>query len=76
MSVTPKRRLAAIMAADIVGYARLVETDEAGTLEAVRSLWRDLLVPLAREHHGRVVKSMGDGAIVEFAPWSRRSIAR
>lgn len=66
MSVTPKRRLAAIMAADIVGYARLVETDEAGTLEAVRSLWRDLLVPLARERHGRVVKSMGDGAIVEF----------
>ncbi len=66
MSVTPKRRLAAIMAADIVGYARLVETDEAGTLEAVRSLWRDLLAPLARERHGRVVKLMGDGAIVEF----------
>ena len=65
--LTPKRRLAAIMAADIVGYARLVETDEAGTLEAVRSLWRDLLVPLARERHGRVVKSMGDGAIVEFS---------
>ena len=67
MTVLPQRRLAAILAADIVGYSRLVEADEAGTLAAVRNLWRDVVTPLLHEHHGRMVKSMGDGAIVEFA---------
>jgi adenylate cyclase len=61
-----ERRLAAIMAADVVGYSRLVETDEAGTLTALRELRREVIDPLLAEHHGRIVKLMGDGAIVEF----------
>ena len=61
-----ERRLAAIMAADIVGYSRLVEQDEAGTLAAIRELRREVIDPLLAEHHGRIVKLMGDGAIVEF----------
>jgi adenylate cyclase len=59
-------RLAAIMAADVVGYSRLVEADEAGTLAAIRDLCREVIDPLLREHHGRIVKLMGDGAIAEF----------
>lgn len=62
-----ERRLAAIMAADIVGYSRLVEQDEAGTLAAVRALRQELIEPLLAVHHGRIVKLMGDGAIAEFA---------
>jgi class 3 adenylate cyclase len=61
-----ERRLAAILAADIVGYARLVERDEAGTLAAIRDLRQEVIDPLLAEHHGRIVKLMGDGAIVEF----------
>lgn len=61
-----ERRLAAILAADIVGYSRLVERDEAGTLTAIRSLRTEAIDPLLAEHHGRIVKLMGDGAIVEF----------
>ena len=61
-----ERRLAAIMAADIVGYSRLVEADEAGTLAAIKDLRREVIDPLLAEHHGRIVKLMGDGAIVEF----------
>jgi adenylate cyclase len=61
-----KRRLAAIMAADIVGYSRLIEQDEAGTLAAIRDLRREVIDPLLAEHHGRIVKLMGDGAIAEF----------
>src|ERR1051326_820566 len=61
------RRLAAIMVADIVGYSRLIEADETATLAAV-DLWRrEIFTPLMTEHHGRVVKLMGDGALVEFA---------
>ncbi|HET9740795.1 MAG TPA: adenylate/guanylate cyclase domain-containing protein, partial [Solirubrobacteraceae bacterium] len=55
------------MAADIVGYSRLIEADEAGTLAAIRELRRATIDPLLAEHHGRIVKLMGDGAIVEFA---------
>jgi adenylate cyclase len=66
MAAALERRPAAILAADIVGYSRLVEADEAGTLAAVRSLWHELLGPLLRERGGRVVKSMGDGFLVEF----------
>ena len=62
-----ERRLAAILAADIVGYSRLVERDEAGTLAAIRTLREHAVDPLLAEHHGRIVKLMGDGAIVEFA---------
>ena len=61
-----ERRLAAILAADIVGYSRLVERDEAGTLAAIKALRREVIDPLLAEHHGRIVKLMGDGAIVEF----------
>ena len=61
-----ERRLVAIMAADIVGYSRLIEADEAGTLAAIRDLRREVIDPLLTEHHGRIIKLMGDGALVEF----------
>ena len=61
-----ERRLAAILAADVVGYSRLVEADEAGTLAALRELRRAVVDPLLAEHRGRIVKLMGDGAIAEF----------
>src|SRR5918998_4282671 len=61
-----ERRLAAILAADVVGYSRLVERDEAGTLAAIRDLRREVIDPLLAEHHGRIVKLTGDGALVEF----------
>ena len=64
---TQQRRLAAVMAADVVGYSRLMEQDEAGTLAALKGLRKDILAPLVREHHGRIVKVMGDGVLVEFA---------
>ena len=62
-----ERRLVAILAADIVGYSRLVEADEAGTLAAIKTLRETAIDPLLAEHKGRIVKLMGDGAIVEFA---------
>ena len=62
-----ERRLAAILAADVVGYSRLMGADEAGTLSALKALRRELFAPKVAEHHGRVVKLMGDGALVEFA---------
>lgn len=61
------RRLAAILAADIAGYSRLIGADEAGTLAAVKSIWSDLFNPAVSAHGGRVVKVMGDGALVELA---------
>ena len=61
-----ERRLAAIMAADVVGYSHLIETDEAKTLAAIRTLRSEVINPLLAEHKGRVVKLMGDGALVEF----------
>ena len=61
-----ERRLTAILAADIVGYSRLVEQDEAGTLAAIRALRREVVDPLLAERHGRIVKLMGDGIIAEF----------
>ena len=62
-----QRRLAAILAADVVGYSRLMQADEAGTLAALKARRRDILQPLVAKHHGRVVKVMGDGVLVEFA---------
>jgi TolB-like protein len=62
-----QRRLAAILAADVVGYSRLIEQDEAGTLAVLKERRTDILKPLVAEHHGRVVKVMGDGVLVEFA---------
>ena len=61
-----ERRLAAILAADVVGYSRLVEHDEAGTLSALKALRREVIDPLLAELQGRIVKLMGDGALVEF----------
>jgi adenylate cyclase len=62
-----ERRLAAIMDADVVGYSRLVRSDEDGTLAALKSLLADLIGPKIADHHGRVVKLMGDGLLAEFA---------
>jgi adenylate cyclase len=62
-----QRRLAAILAADVVGYSALMERDEAGTLAALKDHRRKILVPLVRQHQGRIVKFMGDGVLVEFA---------
>ena len=62
-----ERRLAAILSADVVGYTRLMEADEAGTLTALKSHREDLIDPLIAEHRGRIVKLMGDGALVELA---------
>ncbi len=60
------RRLAAILAADVVGYSRLMGMDEAGTLERLKSLHRTLVAPGIKDHGGRVVKLMGDGLLAEF----------
>jgi len=62
-----ERRLAAIMAADVVGYSRLMEADEGGTLNRLKALRRDIIDPAIAGHSGRMVKLMGDGALVEFA---------
>jgi TolB-like protein len=68
MAETPaRRRLAAILAADVVGYSRLMERDEAGTLAALKARRRDVVDPLVAKHHGRIFKTVGDGVLVEFA---------
>jgi TolB-like protein/class 3 adenylate cyclase len=64
---TQQRRLAAILAADVVGYSRLMEADEVGTLAALKERRKGILQPLVAEHHGRIIKVMGDGVLVEFA---------
>jgi len=61
-----ERRLAAILAADVAGYSRLIGADEGGTLERLRALRRELLDPKIAEHRGRLVKTTGDGLLVEF----------
>ncbi|GEO17767.1 adenylate/guanylate cyclase domain-containing protein [Microvirga aerophila] len=61
-----ERRLAAVLAADVVGYSRLVEQDEAGTLTALKMLRCEIIDPLLAQHHGRMVKLMGDEALAEF----------
>jgi adenylate cyclase len=61
------RRLAAILAADVAGYSRLMGADEEGTLERLQALRRELSDPKIEEHHGRIVKTTGDGLLVEFA---------
>jgi len=62
-----RRRLAAIMVADVVGYARLMELDEAGTVQAVRILREGTIEPIFGRHGGRIFKQMGDGLLVEFS---------
>jgi len=61
------RRLAAILAADVAGYSRLMGADEEGTLERLKALRRELVDPKIAEHNGRIVKTTGDGLLVEFA---------
>src|SRR5262249_16381951 len=62
-----QRRLAAILAADVVGYSRLMEQDEAATLPALKSRRKEVLERLVARHRGRVFKIAGDGVLVEFA---------
>src|SRR6266404_9070618 len=61
------RRLAAILAADVVGYSRLMGADEMGTISSLKSHRRELVDSGIAEHHGRIVKTTGDGMLVEFA---------
>src|ERR1700751_4168591 len=61
------RRLAAILAADVAGYSRLMSSDEEGTHERLRGHLRELIEPKIGEHRGRVVKNTGDGFLAEFA---------
>ena len=62
-----KRRLAAILAADVVRYSAMVGADEPGTLARVRALRTDVIEPLVAAHEGRLFKTTGDGFFVEFA---------
>ncbi|MES1198921.1 MAG: adenylate/guanylate cyclase domain-containing protein [Pseudomonadota bacterium] len=62
-----KRRLAAIMAVDVVGYSRLMEVDEAGTLARLKTHRLELVDPSIERHQGQIIKTMGDGLLVEFA---------
>jgi adenylate cyclase len=66
-TATATRRLAAIFAADVVGYSRLMGVDEEGTHERFKAHLRELVDPKIREHHGRIVKTTGDGVLAEFA---------
>ena len=61
-----ERKLAAILAADVVGYSRLMGADEEGTLKRLKSLRSAVFDPKIREHHGHIVKTTGDGILVEF----------
>src|ERR1700738_5212832 len=65
-SARVERRLAAILAADVVGYSRLIEADEEGTLHRLKSLRAAVVDPKIAEHRGRIVKTTGDGLLVEF----------
>jgi adenylate cyclase len=68
------RRFAAILAADVVGYSRLMAVDEAGTDARLKALREDFIEPKIAERHGRVAKLMGDAALVEFArTWCARA---
>ena len=61
-----ERRLAAILAADVVGYSRLMGADEIGTLRTLQVRRKELIDPTIADHHGRIVKTTGDGLLVEF----------
>src|SRR6202048_3630231 len=62
-----ERRLAAILAADVAGYSRLIEADEEGTLGRLKALRAEVIDPKIAGHRGRIVKTTGDGLLVEFA---------
>ncbi len=61
-----QRKLVAILAADVVGYSRLIRADEEGALSALNSLRKDIVDPKVAEHHGGIVKPMGDRMLAEF----------
>jgi hypothetical protein len=65
--MTATRRLAAILAADVAGYSRLIGTDEEGTLNRLRSIRADVIHPKITKNRGRIVKTTGDGMLVEFS---------
>jgi adenylate cyclase len=62
-----ERRLAAILAADVAGYSRLMGADEEGTLAALKGHWKERFDPKIAQHRGRIVKTTGDGILAEFA---------
>jgi adenylate cyclase len=66
-TTTATRRLAATLAADVAGYSRLMGADEEGTHERLKAHLREAIEPAIREHHGRIVKTTGDGVLAEFA---------
>src|SRR6266480_4913610 len=66
MKQTVERRLAAILAADVAAYSRLMGADEEGTLQRLKAHRRELVEPKISEHRGRIVKTTGDGMLVEF----------
>ncbi len=66
MTEKVERRLAAILSVDVVGFSKLMEADEAGTLARLKALRAELFDPTTQENGGRIVKLMGDGALVEF----------
>jgi len=68
-----ERRLAAILAADVAGYSRLMDADEEGTLARLKALRRELADPKIKEHRGRIVKTTGDGFLIEFVGVSAAS---
>jgi adenylate cyclase len=65
--MSQSRRLAAILAADVAGYSRLIGADEGGTLEAFKAIRAELFYPTIAAHNGRLVKTAGDGFLVEFS---------
>ena len=65
--MTTTRRLAAILAADVAGYSRLIGADEGGTLQALKAIRAELIDPTIAAHNGRLVKTTGDGLLVEFS---------
>ena len=69
-----QRRLAAILAADMVGYSRLMAEDEAGTLARLKALRTDVIDPEITRHGGRIVKLMGDGVVGQFEIYFSRSL--
>src|SRR6202030_2000767 len=67
LQITTSRHLSAILAADVAGYSRLMGADEEKTLERLKAHRRQLVDPKIKEHHGRIVKTTGDGLLVEFS---------
>ena len=64
--MTATRRLAAILAADVAGYSRLIGADESGTLQTLKAIRAEMIDPTIATHNGRLVKTTGDGLLVEF----------